>query len=76
METKLFMGCDIAQDTFSFCLRDQSQVLCQGEVPNSKKSIQTWLNELKKVYHVDLTSVIFWDDSDAYASYQIIDCVC
>jgi transposase len=59
METKLFMGCDIAQDTFSFCLRDQSQVLCQGEVPNSKKSIQTWLNELKKVYHVDLTSVIF-----------------
>lgn len=53
------MGCDIAQDTFSFCLRDQSQVLCQGEVPNSKKSIQTWLNELKKVYHVDLTRVIF-----------------
>lgn len=59
MESKLFLGCDIAQDTFSFCLRDQSQILCQGEVPNSKKSIQAWLNELKKVYYVDLTSVIF-----------------
>jgi len=59
METKLFMGCDIAQDTFAFCLRDQAQVICQGEVLNSKKAIQAWLKELKQVYHVDLTSVIF-----------------
>lgn len=59
MESKLFMGCDIAQETFAFCLRDQSQVVCQGEVSNSKKAIQTWLKELKQVYHVDLTSVIF-----------------
>jgi transposase len=59
METKLFMGCDIAQDTFAFCLRDQAQVICQGEVLNSKKAIQAWLKELKQAYHVDLTSVIF-----------------
>jgi transposase len=59
METKLFMGCDIAQDTFTFCLRDQSQVVCQGEVINSKKAIHKWLKELKLVYHVELTSVIF-----------------
>ena len=59
METKLFMGCDIAQDTFAFCLRDQSKVVCQGEVSNSKKAIQAWLKELKQIYHVDLSSVIF-----------------
>ena len=59
METKLFMGCDIAQDTFTFCLRDQAQVICQGEIPNSKKSIQKWLKELKQVNHIDLTGVIF-----------------
>ncbi|MBL0007020.1 MAG: transposase [Saprospiraceae bacterium] len=58
METKLFMGCDIAQDTFAFCLRDQSKVVCQGEVSNSKKAIQAWLKELKQIY-VDLSSVIF-----------------
>ena len=60
METKLFMGCDIAQDTFAFCLRDHSKVVCQGEVSNSKKAIQAWLKELKQIYHVDLSSVIFF----------------
>lgn len=53
------MGCDIAQDTFTFCLRNQAQVICQGEIPNSKKSIQKWLKELKQVNHIDLTGVIF-----------------
>lgn len=53
------MGCDIAQDTFTFCLRDQAQVICQGEIPNTKKSIQKWLKELKQVNHVDLSSVLF-----------------
>jgi transposase len=59
MESKLFMGCDIAQDTFTFCLRDQAQVILQGEVSNSKKAIEKWLKELKLVSHVDVTKVIF-----------------
>jgi len=59
MVSKLFMGCDIAQDTFNYCLRDQSQVICQGEVSNSTKAIQKWLKELKQVYQVDVASVIF-----------------
>lgn len=59
METNLFMGCDIAQDTFTFCLRDRDQVICQGEVSNSSKAIQKWFGELKRVQHVDLTKVIF-----------------
>jgi transposase len=59
MESKLFVGCDIGQDTFTFCLRDQIQIICQGEVANSKKAIQKWLKELKQVYQLDLTSVIF-----------------
>jgi transposase len=59
METKLFMGCDISQDTFTFCLRDEVQVILQGEVSNSKRAIEKWLKALKQVSHLDLTSVIF-----------------
>ena len=53
------MGCDISQDTFTFCLRDQVQIICQGEVLNSNKAIQKWLKELKQVSHIDLSNVIF-----------------
>jgi transposase len=59
MESRLFMGCDIAQDTFAFCLRNQTQLLLEGEIPNSKTSIRKWLHELKRIHHVDLTNVIF-----------------
>lgn len=53
------MGCDIAQDTFAFCLRNQAHIILEGEVPNSKTSIQKWLSALKRNHGVDLTSVIF-----------------
>jgi len=59
MESKLFMGCDIAQDTFSFCLRNQAQILLEGVIPNSKTTIRKWLHELKRIHGVELTSVIF-----------------
>lgn len=59
MEFKLFMGCDIAQDTFTFCLRDRSGIIYQGEVSNSNKSIVKWLTELKRVHRVDLSTVLF-----------------
>ncbi len=68
METKLFMGCDIAQDTFAFCLRDQSKVVCQGEVSNSK-AIQAWLKNLSRfimwIYPVSFFAGAYrdlWDD--------------
>jgi len=53
------MGCDIAQDTFSFCLRNQAQILLEGVIPNSKTTIRKWLHELKRIHGVELTSVIF-----------------
>jgi transposase len=59
METKLFMGCDISQDSFTYCLRSDCEIICQGEVLNSNKPIQKWLKELKQVYRVNLSSVIF-----------------
>lgn len=59
MESRLFMGCDMAQDTFAFCLRNQTQILLEGEISNSKTSIRKWLHELKRIHRVDLTSVIF-----------------
>jgi transposase len=59
MESRLFMGCDMAQDTFAFCLRNQTHLLLEGEITNSRISIRKWLNELKKIHGVDLTSVIF-----------------
>ncbi len=59
MEFKLFMGCDIAQDTFAFCLRDRSQIIYQGEISNSHKSIVKWLTELKRLHRADLSTVLF-----------------
>lgn len=59
MESSLFMGCDIAQDSFSFCLRDRSRIKLQGEVANNTKSIQKWLAELKRIHQVDLSTIVF-----------------
>lgn len=59
METKLFMGCDIAQDTFTFSLRDRQNIIYQGEVENTSKAIQKWLTELKRIYKINLSDVIF-----------------
>lgn len=53
------MGCDMSQDTFAFCLRNEAQILLEGEISNSKTSIQKWLQELKRIHLVELTSVIF-----------------
>ena len=59
METRLFMGCDMAKDTFTFCLRNQHGIIYQGEVENTKKAIQKWLSELKRIHKVNLSDVIF-----------------
>jgi transposase len=59
METKLFMGCDIAQDSFTFCLRSDSEIIYQGEVCNSLNSIKKWLRDLKKVQMLDLSHITF-----------------
>ena len=59
METKLFMGCDIAQDSFTFCLRSDTELMFQGEVGNSLTAIKKWLSDLKKVQRLNLSLVTF-----------------
>ena len=59
MEFSLFMGCDISKESFTYCLRDGSKILLQGEVKNSAMHIQCWLKSIKKEHQVDLNQVIF-----------------
>lgn len=59
MDFQLFMGCDIAQDTFSYCLRSKTDILFQGDISNSVKAIKKWLRELKQVQKLDVSQVIF-----------------
>lgn len=59
METNLFMGCDISQNSFHYCLRNATEILHQGEVDNSVKAIRSWLKELKKVHQYELSRVLF-----------------
>jgi transposase len=59
MEFKLFMGCDMSQDFFTYCLRSISQVVLQGKVENNPTQIRKWLRELKKEHGLDLRQVLF-----------------
>jgi transposase len=59
MESKFFMGCDISQDTFNYCLRNQNGILLQGQVVNSQKTIKAWLTQLKKDPGICLDNVLF-----------------
>lgn len=59
METIFFVGCDISQDTFNYCVRSKSSILCQGRIENSSKSIKKWLSELSKSSLIDLKNTAF-----------------
>jgi len=59
MESELFMGCDISQDTFNYCLRNKSGIILQGQVTNTAKSIRSWLIELKKKHQVNVAQILF-----------------
>lgn len=59
MEFKLFMGCDISQDSFNFCLRNSNEILFQGQVVNSQKAIRSWIKTLQGVYQLDLSQIHF-----------------
>lgn len=59
METKLFMGCDIAQDSFSFCLRSSKEIMLEGTVDNDAKAIRQWLTDLKRTHKLDLSKMLF-----------------
>ena len=59
MESKLFLGCDISQETFNYCLRDKSGILMEGKVDNNMKSIKTWLNQLKKDLRWNISEILF-----------------
>lgn len=59
METKLFMGCDMSQDSFSYCLRSSKEILLEGTVENDAKAIRQWLTGLKRTYKPDLSTTVF-----------------
>lgn len=59
METKLFLGCDISQDTFNYCLRNHSGILTEGVVVNNQKAIKGWLNQLKKDLRWNIKEILF-----------------
>lgn len=59
MEFNFFLGCDISQDSFHYCLRDKSNTICQGSVQNTPKSIKRWIGELRKNKSLDLSSTLF-----------------
>lgn len=59
METKLFLGCDISQEFFNYCLRNKSGILIEGVVDNNIKSIKIWVNQLKKDPRWNLSEILF-----------------
>ena len=59
MKTKLFMGCDISQDSFNYCLRNESDIVIEGKVDNAIKSIKSWLHQLRKEHGLKLDQILF-----------------
>lgn len=59
MDFQLFMGCDISQDSFNYCLRNSTEILMQGQITNSLKPIRSWLKELHKTHQLDLSTILF-----------------
>jgi len=59
MESNLFMGCDIAQDDFTYHLRDRNGLITEGTVKNSEKGITKWLKQLQKEHNLNLSRIIF-----------------
>jgi transposase len=57
MERNLYVGCDVSKDTFHYCVRNREGILLQGEVENSKKSVNKWIVQLNK--HYGLERLIF-----------------
>jgi transposase len=59
MDFELFMGCDLSQDTFNYCLRNKSSIIVEASVENSPKAIRTWLKELSKTHKLSLHQILF-----------------
>lgn len=53
------MGCDISQDSFTYCLRNSTQILVEGQISNHVKPIRSWLKELRRTHHLELTEILF-----------------
>ena len=59
MESQLFMGCDISQDSFNFCLRNSTEIVLQGQIVNGAKPIRSWIKEMEKKQKFDLSKILF-----------------
>jgi transposase len=69
MESNLFMGCDISQEKFNYCLRNSSGILLEGCVENGAKPIKTWLNQLLKLHGLNTKQILFcMEHTGVYAS--------
>lgn len=69
MESNLFMGCDISQEKFNYCLRNSSGILLEGCVENAAKPIKAWLNQLRKVHALKTEEILFcMEHTGVYAS--------
>jgi transposase len=69
MELKLYMGCDISQEKFNYCLRNSSSILIEGFVENAAKPIKAWLHQLRKVHALEPEQILFcMEHTGVYAS--------
>lgn len=69
MEWNLFMGCDMSQEKFNYCLRNSSGILLEGSVENAAKPIKTWLNQLRKVHSLKTEQILYcMEHTGVYAS--------
>lgn len=69
MELKLYMGCDISQEKFNYCLRNSSGILLEGSVENAAKPIKAWLHQLRKVHALKSEQILFcMEHTGVYAS--------
>lgn len=77
MELNLFMGCDISQEKFNYCLRNSSGTLLEGCVENAAKPIKTWLNHLRKVHALKTEQILFcMEHTGVYASILLRELAC
>jgi len=53
------MGCDISQESFNYCLCNESGILLEGKVENASKPIRSWLHQLKKEHSFKVDRILF-----------------
>ncbi len=50
MQVDVFIGCDMSQDTFDYCIRNRTHLLQEGQIQNKPAQIRSWLKRLQRTY--------------------------